>query len=289
MIKYAIFENLDKAKSILNKREIPLDDPLFLQIKKRLVETNRLGYIGWLIGLIYEKNQSKDGVLGILESVTQPAFKETSTWFTKSVTDIESVEEFTDQLNLARNRKLAKNMWLKFPSEQKKLIDWEDSESSVLLVRLWDVRYQNLLASVSQFKSPSSLISAIKKQLSSINSDLDGFKDICESNKIKIVYLSYENDILIANVKDHYEVNLLAKDSSWCIRSDYNFKSYNSDDNFYGIKIPKRQYIIINTDEDGDYRKIGVTIGMDITHCSSWSNKGIGGKTIIDYVKNKGE
>ena len=288
MIKYAIFENLDRAKSILKKREIPLDDPLFLEIKKRLEETNRLGYIGWLIGLLYEKNQSKEGVLGILDSITQPAFKETSTWFTKNVVDIESSEQFTDQLNIARNRKLAKNMWLKFPSEQKKLIDWEDSESSALLVRLWDVRYENLLTKISACKTESSLIFKIKQSLSSINADLDGFKNICELNGINIVYLSYENEILIANVKDSNEVNLLASDSSWCIRDQSNFEAYNAPNSFYGMKLPKKQYVIINTDEDGNYRKIGFTVGRSISASHLWNDSLIQSQTLIDYVKNKG-
>ena len=289
MIKYAIFENLDKARSILKSKEIPLTDPLFLSIRKKLEEANRLGYIGWIIGLLYEKNQSKDDVLGIVDTISLPAIKETSTWFTKPITDIESTEEFTDQLNRARNRKLAKNMWLKFPSIQKNLLDWENPEIESLLVRLWDAQYDNLIKKISKYKTDSDLLKQIKYVLSGKMQDsFEYFVNLCVGHNIKILYKSEENNIIITEVRSDSEVRILAQDSSWCIRNKSSFDDYTYPENFYGIKIPKTQIVIINTDEVGNYRKIGVTIGSQIRSAHLWNDAGISGDDVIEYVKGKG-
>jgi hypothetical protein len=289
MIKYAIFENLDKAKSILKSKEIPLTDPVFMDIKKKLEKANRLGYIGWIIGLLYDKNQSKDDVLGIVDTISLPAIKETSTWFTKPITDIESTEEFTDQLNRARNRKLAKNMWLKFPLAQKNLLNWEDSEIESLLVRLWDAKYDNLLKKISSYKTESDLLNQIKYILSGKMQDsFEYFVNLCINNNIKILHKSEENNIIITQVLNYSEVCILAQDSSWCIRNKSSFEWYTNPEDFYGIKIPKIQTIIINTDELGNYRKIGATIGTQIKSAHLWNDERISESGVIEYVKGKG-
>ena len=289
MIKYAIFENLDKAKSILKSKEIPLNDPSFMDIKKKLEKANRLGYIGWIIGLLYDKNQDKQSVLGIVETISQPHFKETSTWFTKPITDIESGEEFTDQLNRARNRKLAKNMWLKFPSIQKNILDWENPEIESLLVRLWDAQYDNLIKKISKYKTYSDLLKQIGDILSgTLEDNFDYFIDLCYKYNIEILYKSEENNIIITEVRNSSEVRILAQDSSWCIRGDSYFRSYMIPEDFYGIKIPKTQIVIINTDEIGNYRKIGVTMGTQITTAHLWNDTQISGYNVIGYVKKKG-
>jgi len=289
MIKYAIFENLDKAKSILRSKEIPLTDPSFMDIKKKLEKANRLGYIGWIISLLYDKNQAKDDVLGIVDTISLPAIKETSTWFTKPITDIESTEEFTDQLNRARNRKLAKNMWLKFPLTQKNLLDWENPEIESLLVRLWDAQYDNLLKKISSYKTESDLLDQIKYILSGKMEDsFEYFVNLCINNNIKILYKSEENNIIIAQVLNYSEVCILAQDSSWCIRNKSSFEWYTNPEDFYGIEIPKIQTIIINTDELGNYRKIGATIGSRITSAHLWNDAQISEDGVIEYVKGKG-
>ncbi len=288
-MRYAIFENLDKAKSILKSKEIPLTDTLFLDIKEKLQKSNRLGYIGWLMSLLYENNQNKEQVLGIVDTLIQPAFKETSTWFTKDILELKTTEEFTDQLNKARNRKLAKGMWSKFPSEQKKLIDWEDPNYSALLVRLWDVKYDNLINKISRYKTTGDLLYEIRIALTqSTDSDLSHFENLCKANDIKILYLSHQYNILIAEVKNSDQVNVLARDSSWCIRGESMLKGYLRHDYFHGIQIPKRQIIAINTDEVGNYRKIGVTLGMGVRAAHLWNDARIYDQELFQYFQQKG-
>ncbi|NBO22379.1 hypothetical protein EBU94_03435, partial [bacterium] len=202
-MKYAIFENLDKAKSILRTKEISLEDPTFIEIRNKLQKNNKLGYIGWVISLIYEKGQSKESVYDIIDTIIQPAFRETSSWFTKDVLEIESAEEFTDQLNKGRNRKLSKKMWLKFPSEQKKLMNWEDPNDSTLLVNLWDARYENLISKISRYTNRNSLLIEIRTILSSSNKEgFDWYIERCKYNHIEIIYSSRENEVIIARVKN---------------------------------------------------------------------------------------
>jgi hypothetical protein len=251
---YKLFENVQKAKSILNSLDINLDDERYKELTK-LLQKNP-GYIGDFTELIFKKNWNLNSVSFIYQNWILPQennalFKKLS----KKLVDYKNEEELLDELNSLRNEHLIKKILNEFPSEQKSLTnEWPDSIKRKLLYNLAIRKDKaNFLNKISRYKTTKGLYTALKGFVEAKTTE--GHEKTLKavmSTGAKIMHNNESENIIIALV-DYKQLLNLCSHTSWCIKSEGTFYSYNK---------VARQYVIFLTDMSGNESMIGATIGL---------------------------
>jgi hypothetical protein len=282
ILNFNLFENIDQAKSILNRNGIDQSDKFYLEVKDLLTIKNKLGFLGWAIKLRFDQLQKPNDIVSILKIIINDNFKDILPFFEKDVIDINSCEEFYDNLELAKKRKKAKSIWNQFTSEQKNLIDWK--EYTTILNLLYDnPNKSDFIKKISRYKTKSHLLDDLKSFLNNKHKEFNQLVSDLNGMYIEIKHMSLIDDIIICRVEDSTQVRKIAGDTSWCIKNQYRFDEYvrNEFDN---------QWVIFLTDEPvtSNYRKIGLTTGIDFKNCHLSDDKEIGINYIKDILKSRG-
>tara|TARA_R110000772_G_scaffold2410_2_gene8450 strand:+ start:64616 stop:68131 length:3516 start_codon:yes stop_codon:yes gene_type:complete len=249
---YNISENVSAAKSLLKKLELGLDNPDYLKIRK-LIQGND-GYAFWFTKLHFVDKQPFEELENIWDIIKDK--NGLITYFSKKIVDLESVEDFWDEVNLSRTRMSAKKIVNKFPSHQKRLFDLTDNDDLELLSQLSKNKsLESLIKKISSFKDKKSLVDAATRLLNTkLSGSFGKLVDQIEETGAKIKHADQDNNIIICQV-NYPQLKSLGGDTSWCIvNSESTFNSY-SNGGF--------QWIIFFTDLSASdvNSKIGVTTG----------------------------
>lgn len=251
---YKLFENVQKAKSILKSLDLDTNDDRYKKIAK-ILERNP-GYIGDFTELVFKKGWEINTIDFIYQNWILPRennllFKKLS----KKLTDYKNEEEILDELNKLRNEHLVKKILGEFPSEQRSLMnDWTNSIKNKLLYNLAIRKDKlNFLNKISRYKTSKGLYTALKGFVESKN--IEGhdriLKEIRKSGA-RIVHNDESENLIIIEV-DYKQLTWLCSHTSWCIKSEGTFYGYNRVD---------KQFVIYLTDKTGNESMIGVTIGL---------------------------
>lgn len=252
---YKLFENVQKAKSILKSLGIDLDDDRYKELTKILQKNP--GYIGDFTDLVFNKKWNLNSVSFIYQNWILP--RENNALFkklSKKLVDYKNEEEILDELNSLRNDHLVKKILNEFPSEQKALTnEWPDSIKRKLLYNLAIRKDKdNFLNKISRYKTTKGLYIALKGFVEAKITEGHGqtLKAVMNTGA-KIIHNDESENIIIALV-DYKQLLRLCSHTSWCIKSEGTFYSYNK---------VARQYVIFLTDMTGNESMIGATIGLN--------------------------
>lgn len=237
-----VFENMDKAKSIFNKKVQDFEK------LKDLLKKN-LGYIGKFTEYLLSENIPYEELENLYKELTNLQKRQ-------SPIDIEklSYEKALDQVQLANEDLAIKRLMNSLPSEQKNYTKDLISNYRSLLIKVANSpNLETFLSKVSRYKSIDELKNAYKVFSKNRNNDRESVKNFVKgSNKSEI---SFENDdILIVKIGSYSDIKELGSDTSWCIvPSESTFNSYTKG---------RLQYIVYDytKDEFDPNFKIGVTL-----------------------------
>ncbi|CAG7580844.1 MAG: hypothetical protein SLAVMIC_00576 [uncultured marine phage] len=277
-LRHKINENVSQAKSILKKQKIAASDPTFLELRKDL--KGKEGYLGWFTKMIFVNKVGLEDVKNVIGVIND--HPEVIKSLPKQLIKYDKWEDVLDAVIRGKENILAKRIWNKFPSQQKKLLPFNTKRRDyiTLLSSFYkNKEKENLLKKISRYKTSEDLIKAIQRF---IKGDVGiGFKTIM--NKVEgtnIIHSDDVNDIIIVEV-NYEQCNSLGSDTSWClIGSKGTFDNYTE-----GVK---SQYIIFLTDRTGNYSKIGVTYGFRYDTAHLKDDTGISERELSDLLKSRG-
>jgi hypothetical protein len=245
--KFNLFENVNQAKSLLKKHNIKEDEPNYVNLKD--LTSKHPGYLGFFVKMWLEQNIGFKSLKDLYNLILK------STWIknlNKPITNYTNWEELQDDIIKAKNDWKIKQMISEFPSQQKDLVV---DEIKPLLIRLYSRKDKNnFLKKISRYKSSQELYRSLDEFIKGKNLNFDENIKRLTNYKIPIIHSDKGNDIIIAKVNSSSELTSIAGDTSWCIRNSETFKSYNN-----GVN---RQFVVLLTDLNNNYRKIGITYGF---------------------------
>lgn len=250
-LDFLINENVQAAKNYLTKKEIPLDNKFYLEIRKLLKGHD--GYVYWFVYQHFENGVSLDDLKQIFDIILNE--RGVVSRFKTKVVDLENIEKFWDEYNSVKYSLSIKSVLDRFPKLQRSFIN--DSDNELIKSLSEDKEVDNFIAKISRYKSRSELINAIKNFISNKTSTkLTTLIDSLESADASVVYSSQDHNIVIDKV-DYSQTKKFGGDTSWCIvNSKSTFESYVN----HGIL--GAQFIIFLTDQTGNMSKIGVTTNL---------------------------
>jgi hypothetical protein len=265
MNSFKLFEYVDQAKKFLKQNNISEDDFLYKEIRNLLKGHD--GYVGWFTKIAYNdvlyNGKDKATILISLNNILKNILNEKYliNLFQKPLFKIESIEEFIDEYEQAKLKYKAKKIYDEFPSEQKQLINLNDSEEISLLSKLYDDNGKNIfLKKISVYKTKSILLSSIENFLNKADIKTnEKFKTILNKLKQKNIEIIYaKNNLIIVKINNFTECQEIGSRTSWCIVRDSSmFKSYVND--------LSKQYAIYFTElpDTNNNSLIGVTFNVD--------------------------
>ncbi len=246
--KFILNENVAQANSLLKRLKISEKDPDYIKLREMLQGHD--GYVYWFTKLRFSDNQTMEDIKTIWDLIKDP--NGITSFFTKKIVDLESVEDFWDQYEAAKILSLAKKVLNQFPSKQKAFFNLKDTNDLDLLTQLGKSKSLTaLIRKISSFRDKKSLLDAANRLLTS---SFDGkFGELIKKiNSVgsNIVVADEENNIIVCQV-DYEQIRVLGGDTSWCIvRAKSTFDSY-ANGGF--------QWVIFLVDESDRYSKIGLT------------------------------
>ena len=283
LFSYKIFENVQQAKSILKRLNIPEKDKRYLDLRTMLKD--HLGYLGWFTKMSYECGISYNELSALFNNIiNNPAVIQN---LPKSVIQYDNYEKLIDDYIRAEQEVNAKRIWNEFPADQKGFfrINWErptteNKKLFELLNRLYKLKDRNnFIRKISRYKTKSELVEALKNFVKGVRGTT--FPTILkqvQNSGASIVHQDPNNDIIVCQV-DYNQINDLGSNSSWCIvRSKGTFDSYAD-----GINL---QYIVFLTDETGNKSKIGVTYGLKYRTAHLLNDTHIGEGALTELLRN---
>lgn len=247
--RYKVFENLQKAKSVLKKNDIEESHPAFETLKELL--KNNMGYIGWFVDMLFNKGVELNDLISLYnDSIV--GRDDLIKALPKSLISYTDWEKLMDDLMMANNNLGINRMINELPSLQKSFISPEIKPFLLKLSKMSDK--DNLLKKISRYKTKEELLTAIKLFTTDKRSiGYTNIKKLIIESGAEIICDSHFDNIIICDV-NFTQLKKLASNTSWCILNQSTFNSYVS-----GID---NQYIIFLTDKKDNYSKIGVTFGL---------------------------
>ena len=222
--KFILNENVAQANSLLKRLKISEKDPDYIKLRQMLQGHD--GYVYWFTKLRFSDNQSMEDIKTIWDLIKDP--NGITSFFTKKIVDLESMEDFWDQYEAAKILSVAKKVLNQFPSRQKAFFNLKDTSDLDILTQLGKSKsLPALIKKISSFRDKKSLLDAANRLLTS---SFDGkFGELIKSiNKVDadIVVADEEKNIIICQV-NYEQIKVLGGDTSWCIvRAKSTFDSY---------------------------------------------------------------
>ena len=270
VLHFGIYENVNQAKAILNKIEVPIDDEKYQEVRKLLQGSE--GYVGLFTRLAYGVNskykknliidKEKAATIDQLKTLKKALDekKHVFEFLPGKLADYESYEDIIDGYEVAKRRYKSKQMFKEFPSAQKKLVDLKDDDQVSLLANLYDnENNKTFLRKIAKYRNSNDLYDKLTQFINSSSSESfqDNMEEIKDTYGVKIIHKDELDDLIIVQV-DYSGCRNLGSDTAWCIVGDKDtFDSYAS-------KPYRKQYIIYLTDRKhtDNLRKIGATFDI---------------------------
>lgn len=243
---YKIFESVVQAKSILKSLKKDINDDSYLKIREILKGHD--GYVGWFTNLHYKLGYELNDLLDLWNLI-----KSNMSYVSKlpqPLIKYDNIEKVYDDLEIVKSESSYNRILGEFPNKQRSFLNDSDKELLQNLSKRKDNK--SFFKKVSSYQNRNQMIEAIKNFLSiDPNSNLDKVMKMSEESGSDIVYYSFEDDILIVRVYNTKQLNKIAADCSWCIKSDSMFQSY--------VNRESKQFIIFLFDRIDRLSRIGVT------------------------------
>jgi len=267
IIKFNLYENVDQAKSYLNKNNIPESDWVYKLIRELL--KGKEGYVGWLTKIAYEyivpnNVNNKEQITTELHNIATKLSTEKYLLdlLPKPVIQYENYEEFLDDYEKQIKNYKAKKMYDEFPSTQKKLLNLKKIIDINFLAKLHDDRSNNIfLKKISAYKDRKTLIDSIKRFIYKLEDNNFNKKlQTLSENELPIIHADENNNLIIARILNYKQCSIIGSRTSWCIaRGQSTFNSYVPPNSL------TNQYVIYLTDlDDSDNNNIiGATFNIE--------------------------
>ncbi len=278
--RFHLNENVIGAKAILKKLGIEQTDTDYLAIRDMLKGND--GYTQWFTKLRYVDKQPMDELKNIWEIAKDKSGL--ITYFTKSIVDLESVEQFWDQVEQAKIKSSAKKVINQFPSHQKAFFSLTDENDLILLNQLGKNKsLPSLIRKISSFRDKKTLVEAAKRLLQSqLDSNFGKLLKQVEDTGAYIKVADDEHDIIICQV-NYNQIKKLGGDTSWCIvRSSSTFDSYANGGLQWVI------FLVDNFGKNDKMSKIGLTTHFDYTTAHDKYDGSVSKDKIENILKERG-
>lgn len=277
---FKLFENIQQGKSILNSKNIQLSDPQWLRLLQ--IFDKNPGYIGDFTYLVFNKNWHMHTVQYLYtDFIDNQSNKPLFNKLYPEIKNYENEEKFIDDLLKLKRERDIKNVYNKFPSTQKDLIDSISKKSKEKLLNDLSLRkdINVFIRKISRYHSIKDLVDAIKLFLSSEIIDAhDKIIKKLKEMKVPIIRNDESNNLIIIKV-DYPQLRVLASHTSWCILSEGTFDNYN--------KICD-QFIIYLTDLSGNESMIGATIGENVKTAHYINDRHVDSLKLKEILKERG-
>lgn len=217
-------ENVAQANSLLKKLKISESDPDYLKIREMLKGHD--GYVYWFTKLRFSDNQSMEDITNVWNLINDK--NGITSFFTKKIVELESMEDFWDQYEAAKLFSIAKKVLNQFPSRQKAFFNLKDQTDLDLLVQLGKSKsLPALIKKISSFRDKKTLLDAANRLLtSSFDGKFGELLKLVNSSGADLYVADEENNIIICQV-NYEQIRKLGGDTSWCIvRAQSTFDSY---------------------------------------------------------------
>jgi hypothetical protein len=245
---FKLFENMDRAKKIFNKK---VED--FEKLKEML--SKNIGYMGKFTEYLFNENIP----IAELQTTYDNLLKLKQRNKQLDINDL-TYEELLDKIQDTENNIRITSFINKFPGTQKRLIKdglkdplQSNKVRSAILKIVNKENIESFISKISRYKTLDGLLKAIKIFSKDPKNDKPEVLKKIENSKSSIIY--DENNILIIHTPTWGEVKEFGCDTSWCIvSSEYQFRNY--------TKNGGKQFILYNynlPDIDPKF-KIGFTI-----------------------------
>ena len=252
---YKLYENIQQGKSILKSKNISTDDPRWKTILD--VFKKSPGYVGTFTDLVFNRNWDVNVLSYIYDNfINNQRNKSIFNSIYDGIENYSSSEFFIDDLMKLKREKDIKDIYDRFPIEQKNIINTVRNKNKLLHELSLRKDNNSFIRKISRYHDKEQLVDALNLFLSS--KIIDSYNEILEKVKslsCEIIISDKNNDLIIVKV-DYDQLKKLAGHTSWCILEKSTFDSYNRVCNMY---------IIYLTDIRGNESMIGATIGTNIT------------------------
>ncbi len=209
-----LFENMEKAKSIISKKMEAFD-------KLKDLLKNNLGYIGKFTEYLMDENIPYNE----LESLYKDLIRVKGKGRSIDLSDL-NYEKALDEIIRTDDDLFVKSVINKFPSDQKKMInDIIFSQGIGIIKRLKEKDLTPLISKISRYKNKEDLTTALKIFSKDSDNGRDSVLNYASKSESCSVSFSNEN-ILIIRVQKIEDLKKLGSDTSWCILHDSMWNSY---------------------------------------------------------------
>lgn len=273
-------ENVAQANSLLKKLNISESNPDYLKIKQML--KGHEGYVYWFTKLKFVDNQPLNDLEEIWNIINDK--NGITSFFTKKIVEIESMEDFWDQYEHAKLFSLAKKVLNQFPSQQKRFFDIKNQEDLDTLIQLGKSKsLPALIKKISSFKDKKSLIEAAQRLLAaSFDGKFGELIKMINDVDSDIIVADEVNNIIICQV-NYKQIVELGGDTSWCIvRAESTFNAYAKGGMQWII------YLVDNFSKNDRMSKIGITTNSDYKTAHDKYDGYIDKKQITDILSERG-
>ena len=255
-----------QAEKVLRTKNIPLDNPDYLQFKERLVKDNKVGYLGFIVNM-----SSREGVFSI--RVANNAYnliidnKNIVNKLPKPLMQYDNYEVLLNDINKSANAQIINKLSNKLTNQliKDKLVDFAEDKDFVkdveyfLKARSADRR--EFMEKTDKYKTPEEFIRDLKNFVNDLKI---GFNYDIVLNKIS----SMDESAISVKLADRNKQMILARiikysaskelgSTSWCIvGEEHYFNQYTEDGKNY-------QYFFFNFNSDIPNNEKMIAFTMD--------------------------
>jgi len=216
MIKYKLFENLQKAKKILNDNNIDEKDPNFVNLKDML--SKNTGYLGQFTKWFFVDNTPIDQLEDIYKALKTIDID-------KPIDDFEKPEELFDYIqNFEINQKV-QQVIKSIPVRVREKLVTDDFINLITLNIEYAPKIKNMLSKkMVKFKTPEDLYQDTMWLIENLKGpfNLESIKQKIKEEGANITILSESDDSIVLRVND-YETSCKLGTKSWCISTSKSF------------------------------------------------------------------
>ena len=272
---FSLFENVSQSKSILKSLGKDVNDDDYKKIREILVGHD--GYVGWFTNLHYKKGYSLNQLLDLYDIIKTNT--DYITKLDKPLIKYDSIESLQDDIESIRLKSSYGKILGEFPNRQSSFL--KDSDKTLLQNLSTRKDNKSFFKKIASYHNRKDMIDGLKAFLSiDPTANLDKVMKEAKSSGADIIHHSYENNILIVRVYNSSQLNKIAGDCSWCIRSQSTFDSY--------VRDQGKQFIIFLFDKIDNMSRIGVTADMSSKNFFKTAHNkvdgGVGYNTLKDLL-----
>lgn len=251
-------ENVQQAKSILKKNNLPetYDDYLFL--KDMLEKDNKLGYLGPFTKWLIEQRTPLEQLKELFDVIKNSPIK------VPPIQQFNTAENMYDEIRRLESSSKINSLIKYIPSNARKILDTPQLRDFILdNIKYWE-QLKSYFLSVSggyvnnPNRNPKDFIPDLETYLQNLKGEWNLQTTLAKINQFDDVVVHYKSPELLIFTISEYETSKSLCSQNWCIATSANhFRNY--------VDVFNNQYIIYDfTKKQADVRSVmGITINPD--------------------------